>query len=37
LQCRHSSLRSRFQGPRVGSAGYGSFIALGQSPFCDAA
>jgi len=23
LYCRHSSLRSRFQGPRVGFVGYG--------------
>src|SRR4029077_10575955 len=27
LYCRHSSLRSRFQGPRVGFVGYGDVLA----------
>src|SRR4029077_13704315 len=31
LHCRHSSLRSRFQGPRVGFVGYGPVPASGLS------
>jgi hypothetical protein len=30
LHCRHSSLRSRFQGPRVGFVGYGSTFCVGK-------